>query len=816
MYAKSPVCINTLSGGAALLLAAVLPLVTASAATPRALKVEAVNPLPLARPSETIEVPWADVARELSDPAPAGVHVFDDASGRELVAQTLDTHGDATPEWLLFQADFAANQTRTFTLRVSRTPRDPNTPSPVHAKFVPTRMDDFAWESDRIAYRMYGPALRVETISNGIDVWCKSVRYPILEKWYQPGVDYHHDHGEGADFFKVGDTLGCGGTALWQDGKLRRGENFASWRILGNGPVRTVFELRYDPIDVGGRKISEVKRLSLDAGHNLTKIEMTYQCEPPTETLEFVAGLLLRPEVKASHGEKRPWIALWGPIEEVPNSGDLGTGVVMSAAAFKKVAEADNHLLALGTAKVGQPVVYWAGAGWTKSGDFSSAADWDRYLDEWAQRVAAPLRVTVRTPSQAGAASDARMVPIAKGWARNAINAAIFRQHAVTTHDDTQYVAFYDGDGKMVLGKRKLGTTEWELHTTPYKANVNDAHNSISIGVDGAGVLHVAWDNHNNPLHYARAKTAGSLELGDPTPMTGQDEGQATYPEFYNLANGDLVFMYRSGGSGRGNTMLNRYDVKTGKWAVVQHPLIDGQGQRNAYLNQLAIDADGGWHTSWCWRETGDVATNHDLCYAHSTDEGRTWMRSDGSAYELPITAVTAEVVCPVPQKHELINQCTTAVDTHGHPLIATYWRPEGATVPQYHVVWYDGTTWQTAQVGTRKTPFSLSGGGTKRIPISRPKLAVDAKGCIYMLFRDAERGDRVSVAISDDAAHKDWRIVDLTDASVGQWEPAYDPQVWQTRGELHVFVQRVGQGDGETLENVPPQVISILEWQPQ
>ncbi len=411
---------------------------------------------------------------------------------------------------------------------------------------------------------------------------------------------------------------------------------------------------------------------------------------------------------------------------------------------------------------------------------------------------------------------ETRQIPIARGWARNAVNAVIFRQHAVTTHGDKQYVAFYDEQGRMVLGKRSLGSSDWELHTTDHKGDVRDAHNTICIAVDGAGVLHVAWDHHGSPLHYARSVRPGALDLTEPMPMTGHDEQHVTYPEFYNLADGGLLFLYRSGGSGRGNTMLNRYDPASGAWSVVQHPLIDGQGQRNAYTNQIAIDGAGAWHLSWCWRETGDVASNHDLCYARSTDQGHTWTRSDRVLYTLPITAATAEVACPVPQKHELINQCATAVDSHGRPLIATYWRPEGTNVPQYHLVWHDGKAWRTAQIGQRKTPFSLSGVGTKRIPISRPKLAVDARDRVYMLFRDADRGGRVSVAACDDPSRKTWRVTDLTGTSVGLWEPAYDVQLWRARGVMHVLTQRVGQGDAETLEDVPPQMISILEWNPE
>jgi len=92
----------------------------------------------------------------------------------------------------------------------------------------------------------------------------------------------------------------------------------------------------------------------------------------------------------------------------------------------------------------------------------------------------------------------------------------------------------------------------------------------------------------------------------------------------------------------------------------------------------------------------------------------------------------------------------------------------------------------------------------------------VDARDRVYLLFRDGERGDRISVAICADKARQSWRFKDLTTASVGFWEPAYDTELWRARGVMHVFMQRVGQGDAETLEDVPPQMISVLEWTPE
>lgn len=404
---------------------------------------------------------------------------------------------------------------------------------------------------------------------------------------------------------------------------------------------------------------------------------------------------------------------------------------------------------------------------------------------------------------------------IADGWAHNSVNAVVFRQNSVTTFRDIQYAAFYDQEGFMVLAKRKHGSSDWEINKTQYRADVTDAHNSISIEVDGNGILHAAWGLHGDELLYARGTKPGSIELGETQNMTGRNEDAVTYPAFYRMADGDLLFMYRLGISGAGNVMLNLYDLETKSWNSVAHPLIDGEGERNAYMNSMAIDDNGGWHLSWTWRETWDVATNHDIMYAFSPDEGQTWLTSCGNKYTLPITLENAEVVYEIPQGSELINQTSMTVNSDGEPVIATYWKPTGNSSPQYHIIWQDENQWTARQITHRNSPFSLSGGGTKRIPISRPQIIAGDKSELCVIYRDFERGGGISVASSSDPDYLDWEITDIYQESLEMWEPTYDPHMWKQHRELHLFVQKVGQGDGETLQELEPQPVSILEWKP-
>jgi beta-glucanase (GH16 family) len=407
--------------------------------------------------------------------------------------------------------------------------------------------------------------------------------------------------------------------------------------------------------------------------------------------------------------------------------------------------------------------------------------------------------------------------PVGLGWAKNNVNGAVFRKNSVVTQGRNQYVAYYDSTGYVTLAKRRLPAGPWQVQRTQYQGNVQDAHNVISLMADGAGYLHLSFDHHNNPLHYCRSTAPGSLTMSALQPMTGDREQKVSYPEFYRFPSGDLLFMYRDGGSGNGNLVLNRYDVHARRWTRLHSVLIDGEGRRNAYW-QACLDARGTIHLSWVWRESPNVASNHDLAYARSTDGGQTWQRSTGEAYQLPITEASAEYAARIPQNSELINQTTITADAAGTPYIASYWRPAGTQVPQYQLIYLAGHAWKTAQVSQRTTPFSLSGVGTKKIPISRPQLLVAShKGrtAAYLLFRDAERQDRASVLQTSDLTRGQWTAADLTAGSVGNWEPSYDTERWQKEQVLSLFVQRTGQGDGETLENLPAQPVYVLDWTP-
>lgn len=413
-----------------------------------------------------------------------------------------------------------------------------------------------------------------------------------------------------------------------------------------------------------------------------------------------------------------------------------------------------------------------------------------------------------------------RLLPIIPhAYAGSSINVGANTRSSLFTQGTTQFAAFYDADEFLVLAKRTLGADTWETRRTDFRADVADAHNFVSIAIDGDGFLHVAWDHHNNPLNYARSVAPLSLELGPKMPMTGEREQRVTYPQFHRLPDGDLLFLYRDGESGNGSLVLKRYDTAARKWSVVQSNLIDGEGERSPYWD-LTVDRAGTLHLGWVWRDSPDVATNHDLAYARSADGGVTWTQSDGTPLALPITAATAEYAQRIPTHRNLMNPPSIAADARGRPYLCTYWSPQDNAPPQFQIVQRVDSGWRVVPGPVSETPFTLAGTGTKHPPISRAALLVDNtwnRRGVYLIYRDDAREQRILLASQIDFGTGPWETRELHAAQVGAWEPSFDPVLWDRFSQAHLLVQRAAQRDGDDKRpaDVEPSTIADLLWTP-
>lgn len=353
------------------------------------MKIIITNTLPIDRNAETVEIAIADIASKLSDMNPEEL-IVTDSKGNEIPSQVI-YEGKSEPVSLIFQADVKADSHVTYFI-IKGTPAD--YVAKAFGRFVPERMDDYAWENDRIAFRIYGTALiEKDGPSNGIDVWIKRTDKMVIDRWYADYLSgknsYHDDNGEGCDCFKVGRTLGAGAMAPFVNDSLWLGINFMSHETLDNGPLRTSFRLKYPPFMVNGTMVSETRTFSLDAGSQLSKV--TEEFTGLNEQFPVAAGIIKRAE---------------GSVIEVPDGtaaiayrldgGSNGITYVATLLPFPDAAtiEKSNHLLITGKYSPGTPLTYYTGAGWSKWG-FETDTAWIDYLVAFSKKISTPLRLSI-------------------------------------------------------------------------------------------------------------------------------------------------------------------------------------------------------------------------------------------------------------------------------------------------------------------------------------------------------------------------------------------------------------------------------------
>ncbi|MDO9152904.1 MAG: DUF4861 family protein [Paludibacter sp.] len=326
-------------------------------------------------------------------------------NGEEIPYQLIANDKNEVKSFI-FQANVKANSIATFTI-------SEGTPAMVKAKtfgrFVPERKDDFAWENDFAAYRMYGPALAKENPSNGVDYWAKRTDELVVDEFYygelKQGLSYHRDRGRGLDFYKVGNTLGCGGIAPYASDSLWVGKHFDSYKVLENGPLRTVFTLTYNAVKVGNEFYKQTITITTDAGSMLNKAEVTYSGK--TQKMQLATGIFLHDgkgdlvsNLKSTHKSQTKSTLRIAYSEEAISefkepSGRNYVGVIVETTGNVQLKKSGKHAFLLSEYQVGKTFTYYFGGGWNKW-KFTTDNDWLKALGEYSVKISNPLKVKLK------------------------------------------------------------------------------------------------------------------------------------------------------------------------------------------------------------------------------------------------------------------------------------------------------------------------------------------------------------------------------------------------------------------------------------
>lgn len=317
------------------------------------------------------------------------------------------------------------------------------------------RKDDIAWENDRCAYRVYGPALqKTGERSFGTDIWVKNTPDTVVYERYVKDMNgnikgdkidakvralkkqekvekntakaaalakqikalqaesnevdiltsFHLDHGNGLDPYRVGATLGLGAPSLMVGKNQVLPYCYKDYRILDNGPLRFTVELTYNPSTVGDMKnVVEHRIISLDKGSNFNKMTVWY--DGLTTPTDFATGFPIHEEDTETKTFAKDYVSYADPTDNVEvNNSQVYVGILFPKGIDhtyyqlfdKKHDGATGHALGLKRGlKNGEKYSYYFGAGWSKY-DVRSYAEWQIRIKDYLDALKNPLQVEIK------------------------------------------------------------------------------------------------------------------------------------------------------------------------------------------------------------------------------------------------------------------------------------------------------------------------------------------------------------------------------------------------------------------------------------
>ena len=317
------------------------------------------------------------------------------------------------------------------------------------------RKDDIAWENDRCAYRVYGPALqKTGERSFGTDIWVKNTPDTVVYERYVKDMNgnikgdkmdakvralqkqekvekntakaaalakqikalqaesretdiltsFHLDHGNGLDPYRVGATLGLGAPSLMVGTQQYLPYCYKTYKILDNGPLRFTVELTYNPSTVGDmQNVVEHRIISLDKGSNFNKMTVWY--DGLTTPTDFATGFPIHEEDTEMKTFAKDYVSYADPTDNIEvNNSQVYVGILFPEGIDhtyyqffdKKHDGATGHALGLKRGlKNQEKYSYYFGAAWSKY-DVRSYAEWQIRIKDYLDALKNPLQVEIK------------------------------------------------------------------------------------------------------------------------------------------------------------------------------------------------------------------------------------------------------------------------------------------------------------------------------------------------------------------------------------------------------------------------------------
>ena len=183
-----------------------------------------------------------------------------------------------------------------------------------------------AIENEWLAFRLYFDK------KAAIDIYSKA--NPGLElkqyRWYPSAKE--QQEGAGADYYKVGSTVGLGGIRLWN------GHKVIPLNPVSNRSVRVVkertssfMEMLSEDVPYNGKKIDVLVRVTVYSGIREAKVEAFALCDEP---VQFVTGINYHKGQNINKKENA--IIVWGlhPEDVVAEKVEIGAAILFNPKNF--------------------------------------------------------------------------------------------------------------------------------------------------------------------------------------------------------------------------------------------------------------------------------------------------------------------------------------------------------------------------------------------------------------------------------------------------------------------------------------------------
>ena len=384
------------------------------------------NPIKQSRNFEIVEVPLSSITNVLGT---QDDFIITDADGRELPLQVT------CKNTVLFQASVGGKKKSTY-YAIKGSPSQYE--CKVMGRLFTEREDEFGWENDRVAYRVYGHGAAV-----GYDLFNKSTSTLMLDYWYASEQDqemrsvckklrdrgeaeladklynafcYHIDHGQGMDCYTVGSTLGAGANALaYADGSLLMPKCYESYEIMDDGLLRFSVKFTYPQVEFEGKKTFETRTITIDAGSSFCRVDVRYHLL--SDPVSMASGVVVH--------ENNPTAFFMNAEAGYLGYEDLGDASVYNQKYRKELAKqmgkiyvgtvypksvvsmkylegksgiVAGHVLAYSQAKPFEDYTYYFGSAWSKNKEtgIESLKDWEALLNLQSTLVINPLKITTK------------------------------------------------------------------------------------------------------------------------------------------------------------------------------------------------------------------------------------------------------------------------------------------------------------------------------------------------------------------------------------------------------------------------------------